>query len=382
MRTLPNGWGWKKLGEICDIYNGSTPSRNKKEYWCGDILWATPTDVSNLNAKYIDDTKEKITKEGYESCSTHLLPAGAVIFTSRASIGYIAITKKPLCTNQGFKNFICKPDLLPEFLLYCLRNRKKEIENLSSGSTFKEISMAAIKHFEIPLPPLPIQKSIVAILERAESLKRKREESNEETDTIIKSIFNEMFGDPVRNEKGWPVKIVSDVTISHDSKRVPIKASSREKTIGQYPYYGASGIIDYVDNYIFDFETILIAEDGANLISRSTPIAFKATGKYWVNNHAHVLTTNEQLNKEFFLLFFNLLDLTPYLTGSAQPKLNAGALNGIEIIVPPLSLQNQFASIVERIESLKEKQKDSTSDINNLFDALMQRAFDGELSSG
>lgn len=195
MKELQNEWEWKKLGEVCEIYNGSTPSRNKKEYWGGDILWATPTDVSNLCAKYIIDTKEKITHEGYESCSTHLLPKNSVIFTSRASIGHIAITKIELCTNQGFKNFVCKKELLPEFLFYCLKMKKKEIENLGSGSTFKEVSMSVIKQVEIPVPPLEIQTKIVSILERAEKLKEQRKLANEETNKIIQSLFYEMFGD-------------------------------------------------------------------------------------------------------------------------------------------------------------------------------------------
>jgi len=188
------------LPDISDISSFlSEPSTNRPEYWDGDISWATPTDVSALKTKYIYDTKDKITSTGYKSCSTHLLLIDSVIFTSRASIGHIAITKKELCTNQRFKNFVCRENIIPEFLFYCLRIKTKEIQEKASGSTYKEITMSSIKRIKIPIPPLPIQAQIVAILEKAERLKEKREKANQETNKIIQSVFYEMFGYPIAN---------------------------------------------------------------------------------------------------------------------------------------------------------------------------------------
>jgi len=99
-------WPFLQLKDICEIFNGSTPSRRKDEYWGGNILWVTPTDLSKLDSKEIETTKESITQEGYSSCSTKILPVESVLFTSRASIGKIAITKNEMCTNQGFKSFM------------------------------------------------------------------------------------------------------------------------------------------------------------------------------------------------------------------------------------------------------------------------------------
>lgn len=397
MNDLPKGWEWKKLGDVCDIYNGSTPSRNKKEYWGGDILWATPTDVSNLGTKYIENTREQITKEGYGSCSTHLLPKGSVIFTSRASIGHIAITKKELCTNQGFKNFVCKQELLPEFLLYCLKLKKKDIENLGSGSTFKEVSMSTIKQVEIPIPPLAVQKRIIAILERAESIKQKREEANTDTDTIIQSIFYEMFGDTVKNEKGWNASKLNDEinilggyafkSVDFVVEGIPlIKIGTVNKG-----YFDKSDLSYLPFNYLKEYERYLI-EKGDLLISLTGTIGKDDYGnicicddseKYLLNQRVAKLIPKKSINPYYLMYLFKNKDVKNKLTklsrGIRQANISNRDILNLTVPMPPISLQNKFAEIVKKTESIKITQSESTSDINNLFDALMQKAFNGEL---
>ena len=138
-------------------------------------------------------------------------------------------------------------------------------------------------------------------------------------------------------------------TKTSDGKRVPITKSDR--TIGQYPYYGASGIVDYVSDYIFDEDLLLVSEDGANLLARVTPIAFSVSGKIWVNNHAHVLRFNNLETQKYIEFYLNSINLENYITGSAQPKLNQQALNTIKI---PLPSQDNQKAIVAQIE--KEQQ--------------------------
>lgn len=132
--------------------------------------------------------------------------------------------------------------------------------------------------------------------------------------------------------------------------RKPITASKRKA--GSYPYYGASGIVDYVDNYIFDGEYLLISEDGANLLARSTPIAFPISGKNWVNNHAHVLKFENLCTQKFVQYYINMIDVSKYVSGGAQPKLNQENLNSILIPVPPLELQEKIVAILDRFETL------------------------------
>ena len=138
--------------------------------------------------------------------------------------------------------------------------------------------------------------------------------------------------------------------INRDSERIPLSVAQRQTLKKVYDYYGASGVIDKVDKYLFDKDLLLIGEDGANLINRSTPIAFIAKGKYWVNNHAHVLDVCGGLNLTYIALFINAISLVNYVTGTAQPKMNQEKMNSILVTVPPISEQ---ARIVNQIESLQ-----------------------------
>lgn len=151
------------LEDIADIYSGATPHTKEKRYYeDGTISWITPKDLSGYNHKYIFKGQRNITEEGYKSCATYKLPQGTVLFSSRAPIGYVAIAGKELCTNQGFKNFVCNEKFLyNHYLYYYLLFNKKKFEALGNGSTFKEISRKAIGKYEIELPSIEKQKQIV-----------------------------------------------------------------------------------------------------------------------------------------------------------------------------------------------------------------------------
>lgn len=143
---------------------------------------------------------------------------------------------------------------------------------------------------------------------------------------------------------------LSDIAINLDSKRKPVTKAAREA--GDIPYYGVSGIVDYVSDYIFDGDYLLISEDGANLLARSTPIAFSVSGKSWVNNHAHVLQFNTYAERRFVEFYMNSLDLSSYISSGAQPKLNQANLNKIPIPVPPLEEQERIVSILDKFDAL------------------------------
>jgi type I restriction enzyme, S subunit len=142
---------------------------------------------------------------------------------------------------------------------------------------------------------------------------------------------------------GWELASVDQITNNHDGRRVPVKRSDRDNMEGEYPYYGASGVIDHVDDYLFDGEYLLIAEDGANLLTRSTPIAFRASGKFWVNNHAHIVQTYAEIPLQYLEFFFESINLKFFVTGSAQPKLTQTNLNRISVPLPPST--NSTASL-------------------------------------
>ena len=145
--------------------------------------------------------------------------------------------------------------------------------------------------------------------------------------------------------KGWETKTIDQMSMNLDSKRIPIAKSRRVS--GEYPYYGASGIVDYVENFIFDGDALLVSEDGANLLARATPIAFPVSGRCWVNNHAHILKFDCLTTQRFVELYLESIPLDEYITGAAQPKLNQKVLNSIPIPIPPLPEQRRIVGILD-----------------------------------
>jgi type I restriction enzyme S subunit len=172
-------------------------------------------------------------------------------------------------------------------------------------------------------------------------------------------------------------KTLDQISTNLDSRRVPITKTARSS--GEYPYYGASGIVDYVADYIFDEDTLLISEDGANLLARSTPIAFPASGKYWVNNHAHILKFENPTTQRFVELYLESIPLDGYITGAAQPKLNQKALNSIPIPVPPLGEQQRIVGILdvvfEGIAAAKTNAEKNIQNARGLFGGHLQSIF-------
>lgn len=247
------------------------------------------------------------------------------------------------------------------------------------GGSLLRAKPSYVAEIPIPLPPLDEQRRIAAILDKADDLRRKRERAIELLDGLTQSIFLEMFGNPESNPKNWPLADFGSIITNENNKRIPVKSADRDQRDGSYPYYGASGIIDHIDEYLFDGRRLLIAEDGANLLSRSTPIAFFAEGKFWVNNHAHVLAEGKNCNLTYLRSHIEAIDLAPYVTGSAQPKLNRANLDRIPVPVPPIETQKAFESRVDYAAKLASDAAKAAVVSDNLFVSLQHRAFSGQL---
>lgn len=194
---------------------------------------------------------------------------------------------------------------------------------------------------------------------------------------------------PFEIPENWCWCRFGEITINRDSERIPLSVSQRELLKKKYDYYGASGIIDKVDNYLFDKDLLLIGEDGANLLTRSTPIAFIASGKYWVNNHAHVIDCNSNyINLNYIKFFINAISLAKYVTGTAQPKMNQEKMNSIPVALPPLAVQNAIVAKLEQVLPLvdayenallqKEELKNALPD--KIKKAILQEAITGQLT--
>ncbi len=175
----------QKISEIGIVVSGATPKTSNKDNFGGEIPWLTPADLSGYQDKYIARGARNISQQGYDNCSTQLMPAGTVLFSSRAPIGYVAIAKNPICTNQGFKSIVPNSDVDSEFLYYQLIYLRKQIQDMGSGTTFKEISAKTLAKVEVIVPPLPEQKRIVA---RIEELFSELDKAGETLQTIKKQL--------------------------------------------------------------------------------------------------------------------------------------------------------------------------------------------------
>ena len=199
---------------------------------------------------------------------------------------------------------------------------------------------------QIPIPPLAVQREIVRILdnftelttELTAELTARRKQYEYYRDALLTASDNIEY------------QTLPEISENLDRQRKPVTKGNREA--GEYPYYGASGIVDYVSDYIFDGDYLLVSEDGANLLARSTPIAFSISGKNWVNNHVHVLKFDTAIMQKYVEIYLNSIDLSKYISGGAQPKLNQDNLNKIPIPVPPFNKVKIIVAILEKFSAL------------------------------
>lgn len=200
----------------------------------------------------------------------------------------------------------------------------------------------------------------------------------------VKCIDEEI---PFEIPQGWEWERFGNIMINRDSERIPLSVTQRQHLKKTYDYYGASGVIDKVDKYLFDKDLLLIGEDGANLINRSTPIAFIAKGKYWVNNHAHVLDVCGGMVLSYVALFINAISLVEYVTGTAQPKMNQEKMNSILLAIPPIKEQYRILekmlvvdTYIDKYTYLQIKLDSLDNSIYELLKkAILQEAIQGKL---
>lgn len=295
-----------------------------------------------------------IDKENAPSRAQKIVEHNDIIFaTTRPTQMRIAVITEELHEQIASTGYcILRADIkivLPKWIYYNLSSVpfKNYLEENESGSAYPAISDTKLKEFKIPIPPLDVQAEIVRILdaftavtaELTAELNMREKQYQYYRDKLLSFSSDEI---------NW--KSLGEVALNLDSKRKPVTSGLRQS--GNIPYYGASGIVDYVKDFIFDGDFLLVSEDGANLLARSTPIAFSISGKTWVNNHAHVLKFETYEERKFVEYYLNSIDLTSYISGSAQPKLNKQSLNSIKIPCPSLDEQKRIVEILDKFETL------------------------------
>jgi len=264
------------------------------------------------------------------------------------------------------------------------------------GSAIKNvISLKEIKKIYLKIPPKNEQKKISSILSNVDNLIQNTSHVLEQTYRLKKGLMlallrkgighskfkkiNWYYRKEIEIPEKWSLRKLGDVCEILDSKRVPLKQSDRKKMKGPIPYYGASGVIDYINDYIFDERLLCLAEDGENLRSRVLPVAFTIQGKTWVNNHAHVLKPNKIVELEYLEYYLNQINYLQHLDFTAQPKLNQTELKKIKILCPPLPEQKQIINILSNIDSKTQILKIYKSNLESLKKGLFQKLLTGNI---
>ena len=364
-----------KLGEVCLINPKSCTLRDDTEV--SFIPMTKVGEHGEFDASEIKNYSE--VKKGFTNFQNGDILFAKITPCMENGKGAIANNMKNGIGFGSTEFHVLRPDtdkITSEWLYYLTtwKTFRKEAErNMTGSAGQKRVPKTFLENYVVSLPDIDTQKSENKILRKVDDLIFLRKQQLSKLDELVKARFVEMFGDPVSNPMGWKRVRFDSISENLDSKRVPVTESDRKE--GVYPYYGASGIVDWINDYIFDEDILLVSEDGANLLMRSTPIAFSVSGKSWVNNHAHVVRFHDFATQKFIEVYFSLIDISEYITGTAQPKLNQAKLNTMLFCWPPLSLQKRFAAFVERVDQQKQTVQQSLEKLELMKKALMQEYF-------
>ena len=377
-------WIECKISDIGTVVGGATPSTKKPEnYENGDIAWITPKDLSSFSGRYIQRGDRNITEIGLKSCSTQLLPKDTVLFSSRAPIGYVAIAENAVCTNQGFKSVIPNEDTDPIFLYYLLKYNKDKIESMGSGTTFKEVSGNTMKNIVVSVPQdKQVQEKIASVLDAIDEKIEENERINNNLEQQAQAIYNNMVPYSVDDilPTEWYKGTVEDIIEIHDSKRIPLSGQARQKMEKKtYPYYGAASLMDYVDDYIFEGKYLLLGEDGTVVDAAGFPILQYVWGKFWVNNHAHILTGKHGFTVESLMLLFRRTPVKSIVTGAVQPKISQANLKSIPIVIPSEAILSELNNAIEPLFSQIRVNIEENKSLAALRDTLLPKLMSGEI---
>ena len=343
-RLCPNGVEFKTLDSVCEVLNGYA---FKSALFNSDGDGLPLIRIRDVNTGFSD------TYYSGDYDQRYIVENGDILIGMDGDFRAIrwkhgrALLNQRVCRLEKFGD-----DMLPDFMCYEVQDELDRIQSGTQGSTVKHLSSRELERSRIPVPPLEVQREIVRVLDLFMGLEAGLE-SELNGELQARRIQYTHHRDSVlafRGGDGTRWVTIPEIATNLDSRRKPVTRSAR--TPGEIPYYGASGIVDYVSDYIFDGDYLLVSEDGANLLARSTPIAFSISGKTWVNNHAHILEFPTYTERRFVEIYLNSIDLAPFVTGGAQAKLSQTNLNKIPIPVPSIEEQERIVSFLDKFKAL------------------------------
>jgi len=339
--VIPFDWDVVKIKDISTIKSGATPLRSNELYFNnGQINWVKTRDLNN---NYIIDTEEQITEKALVETSVKLLPIDSILIAMYGGFGQIGRTgllKIMACSNQALSSLELDKDISPRFILEYLNFRRFYWKRYAASSRKDpNITKRDIEVFPIGLPPLKEQEKIAKILTAWDSAISKQVELIKVRQENKKGLMQNLLSGDIRFDGfngEWEIVKLGKIVNCFDNKRVPISKIERQKIKGDIPYYGSTSIVDYINDYIFDDDLVLVSEDGGYFYDfNNKPIAFYITGKSWINNHAHIIK-NKDDSLDLKYLYFSLVhkDITSFLNGGTRAKLNKKELLLMKLLDP------------------------------------------------
>lgn len=380
-----------KLGEVCTVVSGTTPSTNISEYWNGANNWITPAELSD-DSFIIYESKRKITETAVKKSGLSSFPAGTVLLTSRAPIGKVAIAGVEMYCNQGFKNLICSKYIHNEYLFWFLKGNSKFLNSLGRGATFKEISKSIVENIDIPLPDIEEQHEIANAFKKLSYVIAMRKKQLQTLDDLVKSRFVEMFGDIICNDKGWHQRIFSEIATSRLGKMLDAKQQTGKHS---YPYLANFNVqwfhfeLKSLNQMDFDEDDQIefALQDGDLLVCEGGEIGRCAV---W-HNEIQPCFFQKALHR---VRCDRSIILPDYLAWWFKYNCEHGGFSAIEgakatiahlpgaklksliVAVPPVSVQEEFVTFVAQTDKSKLTIQQSLDKLEQIKKALMQKYFD------
>jgi type I restriction enzyme S subunit len=377
------------LGSVCRFLNGGTPDKSVARFFEGSNPWITSADITGPVAS---DARSFISDEAIAKSATNKVPKDAVLLVTRTGVGKVAIAGRDLCISQDITALL--PDqsrVATSYLVHFLRTKKEHFVSMARGATIKGITRDVVAELSVPLPPLPEQRRIAAILDQADALRAKRREALAQLDSLTQSIFIEMFGDPVVNPRAW--ELIPFGSVGNLDRGVS-KARPRnapELLGGPYPLI-QTGDVANCDGYVRD-HTSTYSEAGlrqsrlwpAGTLCITIAANIAKTGILMFDacfpDSVVGFTASQPATVEYVRVWLSFLQkaLEDAAPESAQKNINLAILRELKVPVPPLAFQHTFATRIQAIESLKAIHRATLAESDALFASLQHRAFRGEL---
>lgn len=331
-----------------------------------------------------------ISPEEYKKFMTRGFPQkGDILLTTEAPLGMVAkLDRTDVAVAQRLLTLRGKKGILDnDFLMYYLQSPEGQglLIAKETGTTVTGIKQAEFRKIVIKVPNFQTQEKIAAILSALDEKIATNRAINDNLQQQARALYKDWFLDfsPFSSDgtlpEGWRIGTVGDIIQLHDSKRVPLSGTERSKMAKLYPYYGATSLMDYVDNYLFDGIYLLLGEDGTVVDNLGFPILQYVYGRFWVNNHAHIITGKEGFSVEELYLFFGLTNIKSIVTGAVQQKVSQQNLKKVPAIIPSSTALSSFNELIQPIFSQIRNLRDENARLTSLRDVLLPKLMSGEI---